>query len=297
MKVNNIISIFGATATGKTDVAHKIAEYLPIEIVNVDSIQVYKHLNIGSAKPDIKDSKIRYHLLDFLDLEQSYNSYDFLKDCKEIVPQIISRGNIPVLVGGSAFYFSTIFCNSPNSPKSDQEVRDRVNEIYKAYGLEYIYEDLVKNYKEKMAIHKNQTHRLKRAYEVHLQTGKFVSDFGMKKPDFEYKSLNIFLDLDRKDLYNRIDNRVDIMIKNGLIEEINHLKSVGYNQTYEGIRKGIGYKEFFEYDSIDEITHNIKLNTRHYAKRQITFFNKIDSVKFLPYNFDSIFEHIKTVFF
>ena len=287
--MNRVISILGATCTGKTSLALYLSEELKkygieIEIINVDSIQVYKHLNIGSAKPSKEERKIiKHHLLDIIELEEDFNANDFVLNALSLIKDIKKRGKVPFLVGGTGFYFLSLFCGMSNIPKIPLEIREKVSYEEKTVGIERLYlkiKELDPIFSSRIS--ERDSHRIKRALEVIYYTKKPYSSYLFNVKKNNIASYNIGIDFNRKILYEKINKRVEKMFLDGLEEEIEELKkSFNISLEKKGIRKAIGYKEFFLFNNKDLIKEEIKKNTRRYAKRQICFFKKISNINFL----------------
>ncbi len=286
MPENNIIPVivvFGPTAVGKTDFLLNLSKIS--EIINTDSLQVYKYMDIGTAKPDKETiSRVKHHLIDFLDPSEEFNAGNFVNKADNLCADIFSRGKIPVISGGNAFFLINFIKGLPETPKGNLLIRKKIEERLKNEGIEKLAQELEKidtQYFSKIS--SNDSYRITRALEIYYATGRTVSSF--KIPESPRKCYNFFLIgliRERDELYERINRRVDLMFDNGLHEEFLKLRKRGYGLSDPGM-SGIGYKEFFELEknsgiSLDNIKELIKQNTRHYAKRQVTFFKKIDNV-------------------
>ncbi len=288
-----ILLVFGPTAVGKTQFLHKeLASQLPapIEIINTDSVQVYKHLNIGSAKPSAAEQKeLPYWLLDVLHPEEQFNIATFLKLCDAKIDEILARGHIPVLSGGTAFYFKHFLYGIADIPPIPQQIVEEL-ETEMSADPEALYQELCqKDSIRAQEVHPHDHYRIVRALSVIRYTHKPFSSFkiptqwraelsGAKQPFL------IGLQRDRKELYRRIDERVSQMFAHGLEQEIAYLFSIGINHKSPGVRS-IGYKEFFDpqYASLDALSRLqlIQKNSRNYAKRQLTFFRAFEQTHWL----------------
>ncbi|MCL2705112.1 MAG: tRNA (adenosine(37)-N6)-dimethylallyltransferase MiaA [Spirochaetaceae bacterium] len=282
-----VIVVFGPTAVGKTDFLLNLSKIS--EIINIDSLQVYKHMDIGTAKPDAETiSKVKHHLIDFLDPNEEFNTGDFVHEADRLCADIFSRGKIPVISGGNAFFLINFIKGLPTTPKGNSIVRKKVEEELKKEGIEKLsckLEKIDPDYFSKIS--KNDSYRITRALEIYYSTGKTVSYFKIpEKPRECYDFLFIGFIREKEELHERINKRVDLMFENGLYDEFLKLRKMGYGSSSPGM-SGIGYKEFFELDKneqgseqldLDDIKELVKKNTRQYAKRQITFFKKIDNV-------------------
>ncbi|MDN5342300.1 tRNA (adenosine(37)-N6)-dimethylallyltransferase MiaA [Oceanotoga sp. DSM 15011] len=270
--------ITGPTASGKSDIVLKLAEDLNAEIICMDSRQIYKEINIGTAKPNIYEmQKIKHHLFDIIDLKESFNAYEYVKLVDKTIKNIILRNKIPILTGGTGFYIDALtkgFFNVENN----YSIRKYLENISLEKNLYQILKQIdIDSYNR---IHKNDKKRIIRALEIFLNTGKTMT-YHMKKSILNKSNYDfqiIVLNRDRKNLHDRINKRVDKMIENGLIEEVKSLKEKGYDPNLNALNT-IGYKEVFKYldynCDLKDTVENIKTNTRRYARRQIIYFRHI----------------------
>lgn len=292
------VAIFGPTGIGKTSLSLRIAKNIG-EIISVDSMQVYRYMNIGTAKASRDEqSQIKHHLIDIISPEQQFTAGDFKRFCECEIPLIHSRRKIPFLVGGTGFYFSTLMRGIVNIPKIDEAVRDRVRFLGEKRDQPYLYKML-----ERVdpvitdRIHPNDNQRTLRAIEVFFGTGRKLSDYYNDErvaADIDY--LKIGINCDRSYLYDRINNRVDKMVSSGLIDEVISLRKMGFDRGTPGMA-AIGYKEILDYLdgnlSLQQAVDDIKKNSRHYAKRQLTWFRSLDDVCwFAPDEDDKITETV-----
>ena len=270
---NRIIAITGPTATGKTQLAIKLATEINGEIISVDSRQIYKELDIATAKPTlIERNKIRHHLIDIVNVTQEYTVADFCDDAKVKIKEIIEKGKVPILTGGSGLYFRVLLQDfdlprvAPN-----KELRDKLNN----QSTEELYDLLLKLDKDiAQKIHFNNKVKIIRALEVCITLGIPMSQ-AQRKKEKEYETLWYGLTSDNRDfLYNRANKRVDIMLDEGLINEAKLLFNKYDNNNI--LLNTIGYQEIYPYlhgsISLDEAISNLKQNTRRYIKRQISWF-------------------------
>lgn len=279
-----VVALFGPTGIGKTDLSLKLAKNHG-EIVSVDSLQVYRYMDIGTAKLSFEKRKlVKHHLVDILNPDGLFTAGDFKRFCEKEIPLILERGNIPFLVGGTGFYFNTLMNGIVEIPKISFEVRKRVKEKSLQRGQARLFQMLELIDKEtSQRIHFHDKQRTERALEVFLETGKKLSEYYKqeKKVGLSVKYLKIGLNCEREKLYERINDRVDKMVQEGLIEEVRKLLKMGYTRESAGM-KGIGYTEFLDYFdgvfSYAEAVEEIKKHTRHYAKRQLTWFRSIPDV-------------------
>ncbi len=279
-----VILLFGPTGVGKTDLIFSLFKD-SFEIINADSMQVYRGLDIGSAKPDPSlRTLIPHHLFDIRTPDCQFNAGDFVALADKLVKEIVSRGNIPVISGGTAFYFRNYIFGLPESPGGNAEVRKDLQKELHQKGLPVLYGELSRIDPVRAGqINPGDSYRIIRALEVVRSTGVSLSSYRVPtevRPDIQ--PLVLGLQRDRGELYERINQRVDAMFRDGLVEEVKRLIDEGYSPEDPGMR-GIGYKEFFLQSRTGELTRTgvyalIKQNSRRYAKRQMTFFKKIPGV-------------------
>ena len=280
--MNKLVILTGPTAVGKTALSIALAKKIGGEIISADSMQVYKHMDIGSAKirPDEMEG-IPHHLIDILDPREDFNVFLFQKYAKEAMESIYANGHIPILVGGTGFYIQSVLYDIDfTENNADENYRAQLEEIAAMKGVLYLH-DMLKEVDEKSAdsIHPNNVKRIIRALEYHHLTGQKISEHNMeerqkKSPyDFSYFVLND----ERSLLYHNIDLRVDQMMQNGLVEEVNKLKDMGLKRENVSMQ-GLGYKEILDYldgkTDLDRAVYLIKRDTRHFAKRQLTWFRR-----------------------
>lgn len=287
----NCVMILGPTASGKTEISIKLAKKLNTEIVNADCLQIYKHLNIGTAKATLNEQDgIKHHLLDFVEPTSEFSVSEYKSLAMPIITNLINNNKIPIIVGGTGFYAQSLITNLEygNSFK-DENLRKELNNLATEKGNLFVYE-MLKNIDEESAkkIHPNDVKRVIRAIEIFKLSGVKKSQLNntmQTNTQNPLKPLIIVINRNRDELYNRINLRVDLMIKNGLIDEVKNLQTT-YNLTINNqSMQGIGYKEILEYLnnklSLEEAIDKIKTSTRHYAKRQITWFkNQVDGIWF-----------------
>lgn len=278
------VFLFGPTAVGKTELlASVFADRF--EVVNADSVQVYRGLDIGSAKADSQiRSIIPHHLIDIRDPWQQFTVGDFVAEAENACSLIRSRGRIPVLSGGTAYYFKHFLYGLPCTPKADESTRASVKEKMEALGLEKSYELLrVLDPQSAQRIHPNDAYRISRALEVYASSGKRLSECTMpSKPREDMETLVIGLMRDKDELARRMELRVEQMFSSGLVEEIRGLVAGNAQPWWPGLQ-GIGYKEFFDAMSTGELSlsmikSRILSDSKKYAKRQMTFFKSFGSV-------------------
>lgn len=280
MSKEKILIIVGPTAVGKTALSIELAKEFSGEIVSGDSMQVYKNLDIGTAKVTAEEMQgIPHHLIDILDIDDQYSASDFQKQAKVLIKDMSQKGQLPIVAGGTGLYIESLIydvSHGGSSPKNES-FRQEMEEFALEQGRLALWEKL-KNQDPKAAekIHHNNQHRMIRALEVIHETGQKFSDFQTEREekDLAYDSFIIALDSERTELYDRINHRVDLMMEQGLLEEAQKLYQ--QSQPDAQARKGIGYKEFFPYfegrKSLDQAVEQLKQNSRRYAKRQLTWF-------------------------
>ena len=284
-----IVVIGGTTAIGKTEISIKLAKELDGEIISCDSMQIYKHASIGTAKIQKEEMQgVKHYLIDFLEPNEEYSAGQFQKDADKIIKDITIKGKVPIIVGGTGLYInSLLFPFSATAPRNE-EIRKKFFDILATQGKQALWQELEKVDKETAAsLHINQTDRIIRALEIYYTLGIKKSDL-IKTKESPYNYLLIVLDDDRDKVYERINARAKQMVDGGIIEETKDLIK-NYNVTETSpIMKAIGYKETLDYIkgniTKEELADLISLNTRHYAKRQITYFKKIEGAKFLNRN-------------
>lgn len=277
-----VLIILGCTASGKSDVVRTLSKRANIELISADSIQVYKGLDIGSAKPDKDElSEFKHHLVDIKNFDETFSVGDFVNSADELVLDIHKRGSVPVISGGTFFYVKNFLYGLPPSPESNADVRDEINRKRDRLGLDALYKELSALdpvYASKIS--KNDSQRITRGLEICLSSGKRVSDFHLNNTIRDKYSYAIYsIDMERDILRERIKARIDKMFAMGLEDEVARLKSEGATADMQSM-KGIGYREFFTPEPYDRerVKQNIFLDTVHYAKRQATFARSLGSI-------------------
>ena len=286
---NKILVLAGPTAVGKTALSIELAKKLNGEIVSTDSMQIYKYMDIGSAKitPSEMDG-IKHHMIDVTTPDKPFSVVDFKNMAQPIIDDLLSKDKLPILTGGTGLYINALTCNMNfTDATNDEAYRLELEELAKEHGDIYIH-NMLKDIDPVSyeSIHPNNRKRVIRALEVYKVTNKPFSsfnageDFYKSKYDVHYYVLN----MDREKLYQRINKRVDIMFEKGLLNECIKLKENGYNSLMQAMQ-GIGYKEVLMYlensISLEEATEMIKQGSRNYAKRQLTWFRKDPRAIFL----------------
>lgn len=283
-----IFVIAGPTAVGKTELALQLARRHPVEIISADSMQVYKYLKIGTDKPTPEQLKgIPYHLIDFVDPSEQFNVAEFVRLADKKITEITQQEKIPLVVGGTGMYIKALLYGIFEEPSKDPEVRKELLARLKNEGLDSLYAELQNIDPEAASrIHPSDRLRILRALEVFYVTGKKISvlqrESKVESP--RYKFHLIVLNRERSELYQRIDQRVDKMIKDGLIEEVKELLHQGYDENSPAL-KALGYRHVVAYlrgkTSLEETIRLIKRDTRHYAKRQLTWFRGMPEARWL----------------
>lgn len=288
--MKKVIVIAGVTATGKTSLGVKLAKKYNGEIINADSVSIYKDLNIGSAKATLEEQAgIKHHLLDQLSLEKDYSVADFQSDARAVIDDIIERGKTPIIVGGTGLYINALIYDYRFEKEELMEIDDNLSNT----ELKKLLDKLDPESSSK--IHINNRKRLQRAVQIAQTHGKSKSEVNKSGKNKQiYDAKVFFLQGDRKKLYERINERVDLMFEEGLLEEVENL--FRNNKDFFELKSvsSIGYQEFKEYFlgniSLKEVKELIKRNTRRLAKRQITWFKHQTSSTWLDIFEDDVFE-------
>ncbi|MGA9120185.1 MAG: tRNA (adenosine(37)-N6)-dimethylallyltransferase MiaA [Bacteroidota bacterium] len=283
-----VVAIVGPTASGKTALAIDLAKGVGGEIISADSRQVYRHLDIGTAKPTLEErAGIPHHFLDILDPGEEYNAGIFGEQARNTIDALFARGIPPIVVGGSGLYIKSLIDGFFDGPGGDPEFRSAMEKRLKRDGISSLLEELrLVDPVTAGRIDPTKPRRIIRALEVHHITGTPLSTVQeLRKPAITYRTIQIGLLLERKHLYERINRRVDEMIERGLINEVAWLKAKGYRRDLNALNT-VGYAEVFAHlageISEGEMVRLIKRNTRRYAKRQMTWFSADRRVKWFP---------------
>lgn len=287
-----LIIIVGPTASGKTSLSIEIAKKLNTEIVSADSMQLYKYMDIGTAKPTKEEMQgIPHHIMDEIDPSVNFSVAQYAELAHKYISEIYKKGKIPVMVGGTGLYVQAVADDlSFEEEDEDLSIRNSLNELAEKHGAEYLIE-MLREFDPVSAerLHPNNLRRVVRAIEFYKKTGVPISEHqeNTKKTDSRYNPIMFAINWDRQVLYDRIDKRVDIMINDGLIDEVKKLLDMGYLRSCTAM-KGIGYKEVIHYlrgfGTLDETINIIKRNSRRYAKRQLTWFRRDKRIHWLDYN-------------
>lgn len=287
-----ILVIVGPTACGKTALALRLAKKFNGEILSADSRQVYKKMRIGTDRPKGEwkeyEGKKRYlvegvphYFMDIVEPDQEFTLADFKKQAREIIEDITERGKLPIVVGGTGLYVSGLVDNwdIPNAP-NNKEIRKKLEEMSLAEMVELLKE---KDPESAKVIDLKNPRRVIRALEVFLSTGHSFSEQRTKSKPL-YEVLQIGIKRDREEIYNRINKRVDLLIGQGLVDEVKSLAKDGYDWNLPSM-SGLGYRQFKEYlegkEKLEEAVEKLKKDTRHYAKRQLTWFKRDERIKWI----------------
>lgn len=275
-----VIIVAGPTAVGKTELTVRLAKYLDTHVINCDAMQIYQHMQIGSAKPSLAEQGgITHHLMDFVSPLEPYSVSDFARAARQTIAALHQLGKVPIITGGTGLYVnSLLYAMDFSGQGPDLELRHQLSQRLESEGLGALYRDLVQmapQVAEK--IHPNNRHKVLRGLEIALSggdKGDFSKDLVRESA---YEPLLLLLNRDREELYQRIDLRVEIMLQQGLIAEVQALMDLGLNESHQSM-KGIGYKEVIgylkgdmEYETLVAV---LKQNSRRYAKRQLTWFRR-----------------------
>ncbi|MFO8064561.1 MAG: tRNA (adenosine(37)-N6)-dimethylallyltransferase MiaA [Spirochaetota bacterium] len=287
-----VLCLFGPTASGKTALLTR----LRAEVISADSMQVYRHLDIGTAKPSAAErAAVPHHLIDIKDPDEQYHAGEFVSHAERLVGEITERGRLPVVSGGTAFYIRNFVFGLPGTPQGSPQLRESLRARLSAEGAAALYEELQEVDPETAGrISPNDTYRILRGLEVYHASGHPLSSYPV--PDTPRSDVDVTLVgiwREREELRARIDARVDSMMEAGLAREVEKVCRMGYGPEAPGLRS-IGYREFFELAGdvgcafsaleparLSQIAEEIKRNTRRYAKRQMTFFRRLPGVQWV----------------
>lgn len=287
--MNKVLVICGPTASGKTEIAVKAALALDGEVISADSMQLYKGMNIGTAKPTADEMRgVPHHLLDILEVTENYSAADYKAAAYRLCEDILKRGKTPIIAGGTGQYISAVtenltYGDIPHDDALRKELTDTANEKGGAYMKEILY-----GFDPDSAarLHDNDLRRIVRAIEIFRLTGVTQTEFNLRSkqypPPFDFVITGLKYE-DRALLYEKIDRRVDVMMEHGLLEEV---RTILHSSPSNTAAQAIGYKELFDYFngkcSLTEALDKIKQESRRYAKRQLTWFNRMDVCWFYP---------------
>jgi tRNA dimethylallyltransferase len=278
-----VVVLFGPTAVGKSELLFSLFDSR-FEVINADSMQVYRHMDIGTAKPSREAlAALPHHMIDVADPSEQFNAGRFVKGAEALIAEIRARGKIPLLCGGTAFYITSFLFGLPESPPVNAEVRERLRALERTEGSEALHRMLKqKDAAAAARIDPNDRYRTARALEVMESTGRSLFSFHWPRTlRAEYDFLTIGLERDRQELYDRIERRVRRMFDGGLVGEVGELLAMGYRAGDPGMR-GIGYRELLAMregcQTLGETRDLVARATRRYAKRQLTFFRAVPDV-------------------
>ena len=274
-----VIILVGPTAVGKTSVSIPLAQQLDAEIISADSRQIYEYMAIGTAKPTPEEMQdVPHHLVDTLDPEEKYTAWQFASDAARIIDEIYSRGRQPLVVGGAGLYIKALTQGLFDKKSSDKQIRRELQQQAETGGIQGLYEEFRRVDPAYAAeVHINDEKKIIRALEIYRVTGEPPSKHfaQAEHAGLEHPCRILGLKMDRQRLYDRINRRVELMIEQGLTEEVKGLLAKGYTGD-ENALQTVGYQEIFAYLagelSLEDAVNQIQTNTRHYAKRQLTWF-------------------------
>ena len=298
-----VLAIVGPTASGKTALSILLAEKLGGEIISADSRQIYRYLDIGTAKPTLEELKrAAHHFISILNPDQYYNAGEYGQQARAKIEELLKKNKQPILVGGSGLYVRAAIDGFFEGPGKNSEIREQLETEVHALGSEKLYERLKKIDPISAAkMDATKVRRVIRALEIYYATGKPISDLhSTQEIKIPFEAVQFGLEWERKALYHRIERRVDKMIENGLIEEVRGLLAKGYSREANALNT-VGYKEVFDFIdgkiTKEEMIRLVKQNTRHFAKRQLTWFRADKRIKWIPVNdetnWSAIAEHIQ----
>lgn len=301
MKSNFIIAIVGPTAAGKSRLAMNLAVKFNGEIINCDSMQVYRGLDIGTGKPSNEDRKrVKHHLIDIAETSETFSAGTFKTLADIALSEILDRGNLPFLVGGTGLYYRAFMKTIFSAPPAFPLLRKALEEIAEKKGLLHLYNILIKiDSPSKSNITPRDKLRIIRALEIYITTNKTKSDLIIENPfgKDRFKAIKIGLTLNRKILYNQIEERIDEMINSGWIDEVKRLSDE--ERLIGQAEKAIGYMELAQYvkgkATIEDTTGFIKIRTKHLAKRQMTWFKKEDGIIWIDASEEHLYEKVRKI--
>jgi tRNA dimethylallyltransferase len=285
-----IVVIVGPTAGGKSAMALELARHFGAEIINADSIQIYKYMDIGTAKPSPEERQsVRHHLIDILYPDEEFSAALFREEARQAIAEVSMQGKKAMVVGGTGLYIKALTSGLIRGGEVDPAIRSRLQSEVQSSGRERLYMRLQEvDLATAARLHPHDTYRIIRALEVYERTGRPISALRQRHlfQEESYQALKIGLLLEREDLYRRIEERADEMIRQGLREEVRHLLEMGYAPTLKAMQS-LGYKQIVahlqgEYD-LAEATRRIKRDTKRYAKRQITWFKADTRIHWVAY--------------
>lgn len=301
---DNLLVLTGPTGIGKTAISIDIAKKLKGEIISADSMQIYRYMDIGTAKITLEEmDNIPHYMLNIVYPDEEFTVADFKNKAEKYIEKINKSGKLPILTGGTGLYLNSIVYELKfTKVEANDEFRKEYDYLADMYGNQYIHDELYKvDAISANRININDRQRIIRALEIFYETGKPMSYYNknFRKETEKYNLTMIGLTMDRAKLYSRINKRVDFMIEEGLIDEVRKLMDMGYSTELVSMQ-GIGYKEIISYlegeAKLDETIEILKRNTRRYAKRQLTWFRRDNRIKWIDINqYDSIEEVSETI--
>ncbi len=278
----DVIVVCGPTASGKTALSIELAKKLNTSVISADSMYIYKGMNIGTAKPSLEEMDgVEHFMIDVVNPNDTFSVSDYKNLATKPLNQLISQNKIPIICGGTGFYINSLLYDlSYGNSGADTKLREHYNNVLQTKGNEYLFSLLkAKDIETANKLHPNDTKRVIRALEIFDLTGQKKSETN-DKMNSKYNFIAISINHDRDVLYQKINNRVETMFEKGLVNEVKDLLNCGINKSAQSMQ-AIGYKEIIDYldnnSSLEETKELIKINSRHYAKRQITFFKKLDN--------------------
>lgn len=284
-----LVIILGPTAVGKTDISIKIAKQMNGEIISADSMQIYKYMDIGTAKPSVEERQgVPHHLLDVVYPDENFNVALYKNLATKKIKEVYSRGKLPIVAGGTGLYInSLIYPLDFTDAHEDKRYREKLEREMEEKGKGYLYNKLkLVDPQTADRLHPNDVRRIIRALEVYHITGKPMSEYygrDIRRND-QYSIILVGLTMDRDRLYNRINKRVDLMVENGLVDEVKWLMEKGYDRHLNSMQ-GLGYKEIIQYllgwRTLEEAIYILKRDTRRFAKRQLTWFRRLTHVNWI----------------
>jgi tRNA dimethylallyltransferase len=285
--MTKILAIVGPTASGKTEIALSVAQSLNAEIISADSRQIYTGIPIATASPLKEElSKIKHYFIGEKELDELVNAGEYGKAGRDKIAELLSKNKIPIIVGGSGLYIKSLIDGLFEKETENEKIRNDLESRLLNEGKESLFEELKKIDSESAnRMDATKFRRVIRALEAYYVTGKKMSDLQKEKMNVEFEAIQIGLNLPREYLYDRINNRVDRMMENGLLEEVKLLLEKGYHYKTQNSLNTVGIKEVIKYLegelTQDQMITLIKQNTRHYAKRQMTWFRKDKRIKWI----------------
>ncbi len=293
----HLLVLVGPTASGKTPISLQIAEKIGAEIISADSRQIYKLMDIGTAKPTLEERKrVKHHFVDELLPDEDFNAGEYGKSGRQIIDEIFKCGKVPLVIGGSGLYIQAIIDGFFEGPSADQAIRHQLTKRMKKEGAEKLLKELqaIDPIAASSMLPSN-TSRIIRALEVYKVTGMPISELQKTKIEINFSPIFVGLQWERAKLYERINQRVDLMLNQGLLGEVKRLQSRGYSLQLNALQT-VGYKEVFDYlegnINHERMTELIKQNSRRYAKRQLTWFRRDKRIKWFDVNAENDFNKI-----